>query len=333
MNILVTGATGFIGREIVNELIENKHQVAGLGRSRISEENISPNFSFYRGDITDAESLSDLEELQNIEVIIHSAGLAHQFGNTSRKEFESVNIKGTENILKLGVKLKIKHFILIGSTAVYGIASQTGDPKQSAFNIKEDAPTNPQTLYAESKLNGEKICQRICEENKIDLTIFRLAPVIGEGNVGNIARLIRAIDKNRFIWIGNGNNLKSLIYKRDVARACAVLIGNKREGAEIFNLAAQPIQMKDFVNNISTGLNKKIIPIKIPASFLRNLFRLNDRYLKIKKIDKVSETVEKWLSDDVYSADKITKLYQFRPQTTIQEAICKQIQYYKTHSN
>ena len=321
-----------MGREIVNELIENNYEVVGLGHSRKPAENVSPNYTFFRSDITDAENLSDLEEQKDIEIIIHSAGLAHQFGETSRQEFDSVNIKGTENILRLGVKLKIKHFILIGSTAVYGISTESRGINQRPLSITEDAPTNPQTLYAESKLAGEKTCQRICGDYKIALTIFRLAPVIGEGNVGNIARLINAIDKNRFVWIGKGSNLKSMIYKRDVARACVALIRHKRDGTEIFNLASGPIRMKDFVKNISTILNKRILPLNIPADLLRSIFRLNDRFLKLTKVNKLSETIEKWLSDDVYAADKITERYRFEPQTSIPEAIEKQIHYYKIHS-
>lgn len=329
MKILVSGATGFIGREIVAELIENNHRVVGLGRTERDSAADLPNLSFIKADITDYKNLSGYEKLQDIEVIIHSAGLAHQFGDTSREEFEAVNIRGTENILKLGVKLGIKHFILIGSTAVYGIIPPSGNSKRNPVIIDECAPTNPQTLYAESKLEGEKICRRICGENKIALTIFRLAPVIGEANVGNAARLITAIDKNRFVWIGNGSNLKSLIYKRDVARACVELIEKKRNETEIFNLAAEPIRMKDFVNEISARLNKKIIPVKIPASLPRKVFRLNDKLLKIEKIEKLSDTVEKWLSDDVYAADKIAELYQFKPRTTITEAIARQVNYYK----
>jgi len=332
MKILVSGATGFIGREIVAELVENKYQVIGITRTEKYRVSDLPNLSYIKADIADFKNLSEYEKFQDVEVIIHSAGLAHQFGDTSREEFEAVNIKGTENILELGVKLKIKHFILIGSTAVYGIVPPSENSKQSPPIIDERAPTNPQTLYAESKLEGEKICRRICEESKIALTIFRLAPVIGEANVGNVARLISAMDKNRFVWIGDGSNFKSLVYKRDVARACVEVIKKKRNRTEIFNLAAEPIRMKDFVNEISAGLNKKIIPISIPASLLRKVFRLNDKFLKIKKIYRLSDTVEKWLSDDVYAADKIAELYQFKPQTTISEALARQVNYYKSVS-
>jgi len=332
MRILVTGATGFIGREIVAELVENNHRVIGLGKNAKHPQADSANHTFLRADITDYKNLSELEKFRDVEAIIHSAGLAHQFGDTGREQFEAVNIRGTENILNLGIKLRIKHFILIGSTAVYGINKATGDLKHNSAVFNEETAPNPQTLYAESKLEGEKICRRMCEEHKIPLTIFRPAPVLGEANVGNAARLISAVEKNRFVWIGSGSNLKSLIYKRDVARACVVLVEKKRNGTEIFNLSAEPVRMKDFVNEISANLNVKIIPLEIPANFLEKVFRLNDKYAKIKKIEKLAGTIEKWLSEDVYAADKIAALYQFKPQTPISEAIARQINYYKSSS-
>ena len=331
MKILVTGASGFIGREIVSELAENQHQLFALGNSKKTSGGNTSNAVFLQANIIDYKNLLDLEKIGELDVIIHSAGLAHQFGETTKEEFDAVNVAGTENILELAVKLRVKHFILIGSTAVYGIVSAVQNPHQRTTVIDEDSALNPQTLYAESKLKGEEICRRFCSERNIALTIFRLAPVIGEAGVGNVARLISAIDKNRFIWIGNGGNLKSLIYKRDVARACAALVSKKQNKTEIFNLAAEPLKMKDFVNEIAVRLNKKIVPVSVPAHFLRTIFKVNAKVFKSKKIKKISDTVEKWLSDDVYSADKIARIYDYKPQTTIRKAIARQVDFYKTN--
>jgi nucleoside-diphosphate-sugar epimerase len=184
-------------------------------------------------------------------------------------------------------------------------------------------------LYAASKLESEQICRRICEDNRIALTIFRLAPVLGEENAGNAARLIEAIDKNRFVWIGDGENLKTLIYKRDVARACVLLIEKKSNETEIFNLAAEPIKMKDFVLEISKRLNKRIFPLRIPAFFLRTVFLTNSKTFNLRRINKISDTVEKWLSDDVYSAGKIAEVYEYQPSVSIREAIARQVDYYR----
>ncbi len=328
MKVLVTGAGGFIGQEIVAELAVENHQVVALNRSSSVFEN-SPNIEYLRGDITEASSLSKITKLRDLDVIVHAAGLAHQFGTTSREEFEAVNVRGTENVLQIGVECRIRHFILIGSTAVYGTSKTVADGDKHPLAIDEESAPAPATLYAESKLAGEAACRRVCEQNAIPLTIFRLAPVIGENNVGNVARLIETIDRRRFVWIGGGRNLKSLIYKRDVARACATVLAAKRGGTEVFNLAAEPIRMADFVQQIAAELNKKILPAAIPAILPRTAFRLNEQSIKSKKIRRLSETVEKWLANDIYSAEKIARAYNFHPHTSISEAVSRQVKQYR----
>lgn len=324
MKVLVTGASGFIGREIVSELLARDYQVVALQNSAFDSAKKGSNIERFSVDITKYENVSELENLRGVKTIIHSAGLAHQFGETKKEEFEKVNVSGTENILRLAVKINVEHFILIGSTAVYGVLPTD----QAADVYTENTSTNPQTDYAVSKLAAERVCQKECRENGISLTIFRLAPVIGEANVGNVARLIAAIDRRRFVWIGRGENLKSLIYKRDVARACVELIEKKLPREEIFNLAAEPVLMKNFVAEISKNLDGKLFPVAIPADLVRWGLRTSARLFRFRKIGKLSETIEKWLADDVYSAEKIAETYGFRPQTPIDEALARQVKHY-----
>ena len=95
-------------------------------------------------------------------------------------------------------------------------------------------------------------------------------------------------------------------------------------------MAAEPIVMKNFVAEIAKQFDKTIPNIKIPAGLLKIFFQLNAKLLKLQKVNKISETIEKWLSDDIYSARKIKEVYDFQPQYTIVEAITRQINWYKS---
>ena len=339
--MLITGAKGFIGGEIVLEVLKNKHEVFGVLNSKSEGEkdfaDTDLEMTFYSADITDSRRTLELAKIGKIDAIIHSAGLAHQFGDTKKEEFDRVNVEGTRNIANLASILRVKHFILISSTAVYGI--EPADDLEKHRDLKdqiefdENTQTRPQTLYARSKLEAEKVCREICEENNLPLTIFRLSPVIGEANVGNVARLINAIDRRRFVWIGRGENLKSLIYKKDVARACVTLIENKSGDTEIFNLSAEPVRMRNFVGDIARCLNKNIYKFYIPKSYVRKIFWINSHFVRNKKLHKIEVTIEKWLSDDVYSAKKIAESYGFEPKTSISEAIERQIEWYKNQKS
>lgn len=324
MKVIVTGATGFIGREIVSELLERNFEVYQLGYSHANEQ--FSKAEFFKVDITNLEEVRELKKLKEADVVIHSAGLAHQFGEIEREKFQRVNVEGTKNILELAAALKVRHFVLISSTAVYGTERKI---KEAVRIIDENAACRPQTFYAESKLEAERRAWEICEQNNMDLTIFRLAPVIGEANAGNVRRMIEAIDKRRFVWIGEGKNYKSLIYKKDVARACGEILAKKKNGIKIFNLAAEPVLMRDFVADAAKNLNRRIPKLSISSTLLEKIFDLNEKLFKIKKITKVSETVEKWLSDDVYSAARFEREYNFKPETSVSEALERQIDWYR----
>ena len=322
MRIIVTGANGFIGREIVSELLKYDNFVFGIGRTKKLQLNSSfkaESYNFIISDITEKRSLKNLEKLENIDAIIHCAGLAHQFGEIEKEKFSRVNVSGTKNIVELAVKLKAAQFILISSTAVYGIKTDV---------IDEDTVCEPETFYAESKLEAEKVCNEICRQNNLPLTILRLAPVIGENNAGNVARLVRAIDKRRFIWIGNGKNIKTLIYKTDVARAVPKILQNKTKEIEVFNLAAEPVSMKEIVGEIEKNLGNNVPKFFLPSGILQRLLLINKKTFGIAKINKISDTIEKWLSDDVYSARKIKEKYYYVPETSMAEAINKQVKFY-----
>jgi nucleoside-diphosphate-sugar epimerase len=120
-----------------------------------------------------------------------------------------------------------------------------------------------------------------------------------------------------------------LIYKRDVARACVSLAYKKQVGTEVFNLSAPPIEMREFVGVICQCLGRKPLPLSIPAWILKPAFWLNARTLSIRKVNELEQTVEKWLSNDLYSARKIKEAYGFEPVTTIIDAAKLQTETFK----
>jgi len=344
MKVLVTGARGFIGKAIVEKLRRSKIEVLEIQSQRLDEENDLAENEIYKVkkfkvDITKKDEILSLKKIGSVDAVVHAAGLAHQFKDAKSEEFRSVNVKGTENILELSKFLKIKHFILISSVSVYG-------NEKNSFKlpgITEDAECYPGDFYAESKFEAEKITRRICQATGVNLTILRLATVIGEEDRGNFRRLIKAIDKRRFLWIGKGINYKSLIHREDVAGAVCKLLVEKLEkksveksvknkekkiAVEIFNVSAEPLPMKEIVEIIAGALNKSVFNLSVNEKLLRHIFAVNCKTLKNKKIEKVRQTVEKWLADDAYSSQKLKREYDYEPKITIKEAIIREVKWY-----
>src|SRR5688500_12920710 len=101
MNIFVTGATGLVGGAIVEELFSNKPKnwkIYCLGHRQ--GVNDSEACNFLQVDVTELGSFSALENLGSLDIVVHAAGLAHQFQNADKERFLEVNVEGTKNILK-----------------------------------------------------------------------------------------------------------------------------------------------------------------------------------------------------------------------------------------
>ena len=101
MNIFVTGATGLVGGAIAEELFLNKPknwEIYGLGNRRGVNESEACNF--LPVDVTDLGSFSALANLGSLDIVVHAAGLAHQFRNADQEKFLEVNVEGTKNILE-----------------------------------------------------------------------------------------------------------------------------------------------------------------------------------------------------------------------------------------
>jgi UDP-glucose 4-epimerase len=329
MKILVTGANGLVGSSIVENLLSENFEVYALCGANSKIDEFRDILNVFKTDITKYQNLAHLANLENVDVLIHSAGLAHQFKNRKEEEFWRINVLGTENVARLAARLKVKHFILISSVAVYGVnpASLDNNVETYKFGITEEAECQPQGFYARSKLESEKAAQNICADNKIALTILRLTTVIGEEDKGNVARLIKTIDKRRFYWVGRGENYKSLIYKGDAAKACVKIL-RKTAGAEIFNVTAEPFTIKEIVSEIEDNLGIKAPKFSIPSNILSKLFFINTKFLRSEKLNYVEENLNKWISDDVFSGEKFKKIYGFQAETPIKEAIRRQVENY-----
>ena len=118
MKILVTGTAGRVGRAIYINLMHH-HQVVGIDKTPCSTVD-------YVGDIRDTALLT--KALSGVEVVVHTAALhAPHVGLVSDQEFEAINIKATEELALLGLKMGIKHFVFTSTTALYGFASTPSD--------------------------------------------------------------------------------------------------------------------------------------------------------------------------------------------------------------
>ncbi|HHY57525.1 MAG TPA: NAD-dependent epimerase/dehydratase family protein [Chloroflexi bacterium] len=316
--VLVTGANGFLGSEVVNRLLTAGHSVRATGKE--------PSYShsdveYIRADITQAAQLSAVTS--EIAAVIHTAGLAHVFHRFAAlaDRFFQINELGAENVARAAAADGVEHFILISSVSVYG-------PSTHGL-CTEESPCQPEGAYALSKLNAEHGVAELAKETGMAVTILRLATLYGEGDPGNVGRLMRSLDRGRFLWIGDGHNRKSLLYRGDAARAClAVLDKPPASGVATYNVSAPPCTMREIVETLSTALGKKPLPVRVPAGLAAQAARLAS-VLPVPAFSRLPATINKWLAEDIYDTRRIEQEIGFYPEITLQEGIQREVRWYR----
>ncbi|MFH1630184.1 MAG: NAD-dependent epimerase/dehydratase family protein [Pseudomonadota bacterium] len=192
----------------------------------------------------------------------------------------------------------------------------------------ENTPCNPVGPYALSKYNAELRAIEIARESGMALTILRLATLYGEGDPGNVGRLMRTLDRGRFFWIGDGSNRKSLLYKGDAARACMAVVERSASGINIYNVSAAGCTMRDIVDGLAKALGKKPLPGRIPAPIAMSAGKVLSCFPD-KRLSGLHATIEKWLAEDVYDTSRIESDYGFHAQVDFTEGLKREVKWYR----
>ncbi|HRX00436.1 MAG TPA: NAD-dependent epimerase/dehydratase family protein, partial [Cyclobacteriaceae bacterium] len=178
---LITGVNGFIGSHVVLQKPKDVTFIWGTDKGPHCQ--VMSDNRYTSADITKSEELTGL--FREVDVVVHAAGKAHVPNSLGKDLFDRVNVTGTANLVKAAAQAGVKHFILVSSVAVYG---RTG-----AVSVDETCPCHPKGEYAQSKYEAELAAIRIAESTGMALTILRLATAYGNGDPGNVYRLLRTI--------------------------------------------------------------------------------------------------------------------------------------------
>ncbi len=312
--VVVTGARGFLGSKVVKLLVEGGQLVRATDRIATAAD---CGAEFIEADICDPETLAPA--FRNADTLIHAAGLAHVFDQRpdAAGEFDRVNVQGTVATAEAAVRAGVKTMVLVSSVSVYG--------RHGMRAVDESVPCRPEGPYAVSKYLAEKRAIEIAHSSGMNLTILRLTTLYGEGDPGNINRLFRAIDRRRFLWIGDGSNRKSLIHRDDAAAAVVAAAMASLPGLHVFNVASHAATVRQIVETIAGELNRPVPKWRIPGRPALRVFRLTSA-AKIggKRIKKAADTLSKWLADDVYDGSRFAATVPLPKTVGLSEGIRRQ---------
>jgi nucleoside-diphosphate-sugar epimerase len=316
---VVTGASGFLGEGILQCALGEGLSVRALARRAGPAR---PDVEWRPADIRDPKSLAGL--FDGADGVIHAAGLAHVFRNPDPAAFQSVNEEGTANVAEAAARAGVRHFVQISSVSVYG--------PHAAAACDETTPCRPEGPYASSKFQAEARATRVAEAAGMGLTVLRLATVYGEGDPGNVARLMRAIDRGRFVWVGRGENRKSLIHRTDAARACLAALRGPRQGGRAYNVSGPPCTMREVVEGLAAALGRRPPRWGVPVPLARGGARLLARLAPFGRARSLPATISRWLADDVYDGLQFMKAFAFATQVGLADGLRQEVAWYRATS-
>jgi UDP-glucose 4-epimerase len=314
--VVITGAAGFLGRELVRQALAAGWWVRATDRHRGP---LPAAIDFWPADIRRPATLDGV--FDTTAAVIHAAGLAHVFDPLAAVPFHEVNAVGTSHVVEAAIRSGVRRMVLLSSVAVFG---RVDGP------CTEDSPCRPATPYAQSKLEAEQRASEAARAAGMDLVVLRLATLYGEEDPGNVARLMRAIDRGRFIWIGRGENRKSLLYRGDAARACLTALGLGRKGVGTYNVSAPACTVREVVETLACALGRRTPRWHIPARWACGLARAASRVpLARARATGLAATLSKWLADDVYPSERFARAFGFRAEVALGDGLWREVAWYR----
>ena len=325
MKILVTGATGFIGKHLSQRIAEQGNIVHTLFRS---EEKIAdmhhPNILFFKGDVTDSKSLRTA--MKGCECIFHLA--ACTLGWAKQKNiFERINYQGTINVLDIAIEQNIKKVVVTSTASVFG-------PSVNNFTVNENTKRSFPFLteYERTKdLADIAIMEKY--SSRINVCIVCPTRVFGPGELNaanSVTRLIHLYISGKFRFLpGNGQSVGNYVFVEDVVEGMLLALEKGRSG-ERYILGGENMSFSEFFERISaiTGRSYKLIPIPffvmmIIASvmkFLADVFQISPLI--------TPEWVRKYLYNWSISSDKAKNKLNYKPQS-FKEGLKKTVMWIK----
>jgi len=266
MTYLVTGGAGFIGSNIVNELLDRGEKVRVLDNFSTGKiENLIPfihlpNFRFYEGDLRDEATVRNA--VKGVDYVLHHGALPSvQRSITDPITSNEVNILGTLNVLEAAKEFQVKRVVYASSSSVYG--------NIQASSKVESLPVGPLSPYAVSKYSAERYCQVYYQLYGLETICLRYFNVFGPHQDPTslysavIPKFIKQMkeDKRPIIY-GDGMQSRDFTFISNVVEANILACTTESVGGEVFNIACgKSYTLLELVDTINKAIGKDIQPL------------------------------------------------------------------------
>ena len=300
MNIIITGASGFVGKNLQEYLSDDKHEIKALSLRNGNWQN----------------------DIKEGDVVLHLAGKAHDVTNKFiSEEYFKVNRDLTIELFDLFLQSDIRDFFYFSSVKA------AGDSVEGV--LIEDTECNPYTFYGKSKLEAEQYLLRQTLPKGKRLFIIRPCMIHGRGNKGNLNLLYKIVDKGIPWPLANFKNQRSFLSIDNLCYLIDKMIQQRNLQSGVYHFADdETISTNELIYIISKALGKEPKFWNIPSGFIKSMVKIGD----VLPLPLNSERLKKLTESYVVSNQKIkTALGIQKLPLSIKEGLIKTITSFNNH--
>ena len=307
LTVLITGASGFIGKHLINSLIgSNEFSIRGLvGRNMVDFNDL--NVKIYAETID--ENTDWTEIIRDCDIVIHLAGIAHVFDKPSaemKDKYQSINVRSTVNLAKYAVKAGVKKFIFLSSITVNGFETNKDTP------FTENDKLNPNTLYASSKSEAEDLVKLTCENTNMSYVIIRPPLTYGLGVKGNFESLIKIVKKRIPLPLRSINNKRSFISVYNLVDFIRCCVKNPMAENQVFLVSdGEDVSIGELLRKTAKSMDCPIYLFSLPQWFLKMFGYLT----------KKQDAVQRLCGSMQVDITKARKLLSWQPNLSMDESL------------
>ena len=262
MKVLVTGATGFIGRSLCPLLRSRGFAVRTAVRSPAA---LAPDIEVVKIDeLGPATHWS--AAVSGVDAIVHLAGRAHAPGRPGFDEVakvRAVNFEATVHLARAATRAGVRRFVFVSTAKVHG-EQNAGWPW-----TEQDAPA-PQDLYARSKWEAEQALAQIARTAALEVVVLRPPLVYGPGVQANFLRLLRTVDRGLPMPLGAIRNRRSLVYVGNLADAIATCLDRPAAANRTFLVSdGEDVSTPKLIRSVAAALDRPARLVSVPVWMLR----------------------------------------------------------------